>query len=96
MYYTGLSDKQLLVNHMGSPIITIDLHGLFRDEAVKVIDKALKNADNSTYQIKLVHGYNRGTSLKTMIIEEYRYHPKVLRVQPGDNLGTTILVLREL
>ena len=36
---------------MGNPIITIDLHGMFRDEAVKVIDKALKTADGSTYQI---------------------------------------------
>lgn len=81
---------------MSSPIITIDLHGLFRDEAIKVIDKALKQADDSTYQIKLIHGYNRGTSLKNMIIDEYKYHPKVLRIKPGDNLGTTILVLREL
>ena len=81
---------------MSSPIINIDLHGLFRDEAIKVIDKALKQADDSTYQIKLIHGYNRGTSLKDMIFEEYRYHPKVLRVKPGDNLGVTILVLREL
>jgi DNA-nicking Smr family endonuclease len=81
---------------MSKPIITIDLHGLFRDEAIKVIDKALKSADNSTYQIRLVHGFNRGTSLKDMIIDEYKYHPKVLRIQPGDNLGTTVLVLREL
>lgn len=81
---------------MGNPIITIDLHGLFREDAMKKIDKALKSADSGTYQIKLIHGYNRGTSLKNMIVEEYRYHPKVLRVQPGDNLGTTILVLREL
>ena len=81
---------------MGNPIITIDLHGLFRDEAIKVIDKALKQADDSTYQIKLVHGYNRGTSLKDMIMDEYKYHPKVLCIKPGDNLGTTILVLREL
>ena len=81
---------------MGRPIIEVDLHGLFRDEAVKVIDRALKNADDSTYHIRLIHGYNRGTSLKNMIIEEYRYHPKVKRIQPGDNLGTTILVLREL
>ena len=81
---------------MGNPIITIDLHGMFRDDAIKVIGKALKTADNSTYQIKLIHGYNRGTSLKDMIIDEFRYHPKVLRIQPGDNLGTTILVLREL
>ena len=81
---------------MSSPIITVDLHGLFRDEAMKVIDKALKQVDDSTYQIKLVHGYNRGASLKDMIMDEYKYHPKILRIQPGDNLGTTILVLREL
>ena len=81
---------------MGKPIIDIDLHGMYRDEAIKAIDKALKSADSGTYQIRLVHGYNRGTSLKNMIIDEYRYHPKVLRVQPGDNLGTTVLVLREL
>jgi len=81
---------------MGKPIIDIDLHGMFRDEAIKAIDKALKSADSGTYQIRLVHGYNHGTSLKNMIIDEYRYHPKVLRVQPGDNLGTTVLVLREL
>lgn len=81
---------------MGKPIIEVDLHGLFQDEAVKVIDRALKNADGSTYQIKLIHGYNRGTSLKNMILEEYRYHPKVRRIQPGDNLGITVLVLREL
>ena len=80
---------------MGKPIIDIDLHGMYRDEAIKAIDKALRSADSGTYQIRLVHGYNHGTSLKNMIIDEYRYHPKVLRVQPGDNLGTTILVLRE-
>lgn len=81
---------------MGKPIIDIDLHGLFQDEAIKVIDKALKAADNSTYQIRLIHGYHRGTSLKNMILDEYKYNPKVLRIQPGDNQGVTILVLREL
>ena len=81
---------------MAAQIISLDLHGMFQDEAIKAIDRALKSADDSTYQIKLIHGYNRGTSLKNMITEEYRYHPKVLRIQPGDNLGTTILVLREL
>ena len=81
---------------MSVPIITIDLHGMFQDEAINVIDRALKNADNSTYQIKLIHGYHRGTSLKNMIMDEYKYDPKVIRIQPGDNMGTTILVLREL
>ena len=81
---------------MGSPIVSVDLHGMFREDAVKAIDRALKAADDSTYQIKLIHGYNRGTSLKNMIKDEYRYHPKVLRVVPGVNLGITVLVLREL
>ena len=81
---------------MGIPIVSVDLHGMFREDAVKAIDRALKAADDSTYQIKLIHGYNRGTSLKNMIMDEYRYHPKVLRVVPGDNLGITVLVLREL
>lgn len=81
---------------MGSPIVSVDLHGMFSEDAVKAIDRALKAADDSTYQIKLIHGYNRGTSLKNMIMDEYRYHPKVLRVVPGDNLGITVLVLREL
>ncbi len=81
---------------MGKPIVDIDLHGLFQDEAIKVIDKALKAADSSTYQIRLIHGYHRGTSLKNMILDEYKYDPKVLRIQPGDNQGVTILVLREL
>lgn len=81
---------------MGQPFIDIDLHGLFREEAIKVIDKALMAADNSVYQIRLIHGYHRGTSLKNMILDEYKYHPKVLRIRPGDNQGITILVLREL
>lgn len=80
---------------MSAPIVTIDLHGLFQDEAIKVIDKALKEADGGTYRIKLIHGYHRGTSLKDMIMDEYRYDSKVLRIEPGDNMGTTILVLRE-
>ena len=81
---------------MGTPIVKLDLHGMYQDEAMKAIDRALKAADDSTYQIQLIHGYNRGTSLKDMIADEYRHHPKVVRVKPGDNLGGTVLVLREL
>lgn len=81
---------------MAAPIITVDLHGLFREDAVKAIDRALKSADAGTYQIRLIHGYHRGTSLKNMIIDEYKYHPKVRRIAPGDNQGITVLVLREL
>ena len=34
---------------MGAPIVTLDLHGMYQDEAMKAIDRALKAADDSTY-----------------------------------------------
>ncbi|MBQ6374433.1 MAG: Smr/MutS family protein [Clostridia bacterium] len=81
---------------MNDPFITIDLHGLMRDDAMRRIDRALRDAGPGVYQLRLIHGYHRGTSLRAMIRDEYRYHEKVLRVAPGDDPGTTILILKEL
>lgn len=81
---------------MGAPFIKIDLHGLRQDEAVRAINKAIAAADSTTYQIQLIHGYHRGTNLRSMIYDEYRYEPKVKRIIPGDNPGITILVMKEL
>ena len=50
----------------------------------------------TTYHLQLIHGYNRGTSLRSMIYDWYQYNPKVKRIMPGDNPGITVLVLREL
>ena len=76
--------------------VKIDLHGLRQEEAIRVINKAIAAADTTTYQIQLIHGYNRGTSLRRMIYEEYQYEPKVKRIIPGDNPGITVLVMKEL
>ena len=81
---------------MNDPFITIDLHGLLQADAKKRIDRELAAAGPGVYQIRLVHGYHRGTSLRSMIQYEYRFHEKVLRIAPGDNPGVTILVLKEL
>ena len=81
---------------MNEPFVKIDLHGLTRDQAIPIIDRAIKNANASTYQIRLIHGHNRGTSLRSMIYDWYRYESKVKRIIPGDNPGITILVLKEL
>ena len=81
---------------MSDAFVKIDLHGLRQEEAMKVIDEALAAAGPATYQLQLIHGYNRGTSLQSMIHDWYRHDPKVKRVIPGDNPGITVLVLREL
>ncbi|MDO5702995.1 MAG: Smr/MutS family protein, partial [Lachnospiraceae bacterium] len=67
---------------MNDPIVKIDLHGLRQDEAMKVIDRALTAAGPATYQLQLIHGYNRGTNLRSMIRDWYQYEPKVKRIVP--------------
>lgn len=81
---------------MNEPFVSVDLHGLRQEEAIRVIDRAIAAAGPMTYQLRLIHGYHRGTSLRSMIRDEYRYEPKVLRIMPGDNPGITVLVLKEL
>ena len=81
---------------MSEAFVKIDLHGLRQEEAMQVIDKALAAAGPATYQLQLIHGYNRGTALRTMIHDWYQYEPKVTRIISGDNPGITVLVLREL
>ena len=81
---------------MGAAFVKIDLHGMRQEEAIKVLNRAIAAADNTTYQIQLIHGYNRGTNLRTMIYDEFRYESKIKRIIPGDNPGITILVMKEL
>ena len=81
---------------MSEPFVKVDLHGLRQEEAVRVIDRAIAAAGPGTYQLHLIHGYNRGTNLRSMIKDWYRYDPKVVRIVPGDNPGVTVLILKEL
>ncbi len=81
---------------MNEPYIKIDLHGMTQDQAIEVIDKALASAGPAAYQLQLIHGYHRGTNLRSMIRDWYQYDPRVRRILPGDNPGITVLVLKEL
>lgn len=81
---------------MNEPFIKIDLHGMRTDEAERVLEKAVKDAGPGTYQIQAIHGFNRGTELRDMIYDSFKYNDKVKRVIPGENQGITILVLKEL
>ncbi len=83
---------------LSDPIITIDLHGMRSDEAKLLIDRAIRTADGGVYRIRLIHGYNRGSVIRDMIWEEYRYgrEPRVISVENGWNEGITELVLRQM
>ena len=62
---------------MDEPFITVDLHGMRCDEAEKKIEKVLASAGTGTYQIRLIHGFNRGTNLRDMIYDSFKYDKKV-------------------
>ena len=81
---------------MNEPFVRVDLHGMTQEQAIRTIDRAIASAGPATYQLQLIHGYNRGTSLRTMIRDWYQYDSKVKRILPGDNPGITILGLKEL
>lgn len=81
---------------MNQPFVKIDLHGLRQEEAREVIEKAIRSASPMTYHLQLIHGYHRGTILRTMIHDWYRFDTRIKRIMPGDNPGITVLVLKEL
>ena len=78
-------------------IIEIDLHGMNTSEANAAIDDALRKATDSVYRIRCIHGFNRGTAIRSMIYDEYSNgrHKKVKKIQGGFNEGITELILRE-
>ena len=67
-----------------------------KNKAEKAIERAVASAGPGTYQIQVIHGFNRGTNLRDMIYDSFRYNDKVKRIMRGENRGVTVLVLREL
>ncbi len=82
---------------MTGGIIEIDVHGKNIEEAKKAIDIQIHTAGKSIYRLRVIHGYNGGTRIRSMLREEYGYgrEPAVKRIEMGSNQGITELVLRE-
>ena len=82
---------------MENPIIEVDVHGLYVNEAISKIEKFINTATPAVYRIRVIHGYNRGQSIKDAIYRELGFGlcPKVKRIVAGDNQGITELVLKE-
>ena len=80
---------------MTSGIVELDIHGMNRYQARICINAALRRAGAATYRIRVVHGFNGGTSLRSLVREEYCVHPKVLRIETSLGDGITDLILRE-
>ena len=82
---------------INQPVVELDVHGMYADEAVRKIEALIRSAGPGVYRIRVIHGFNRGTSIRQAIYREIGHglNPKVLRILPGENQGITELVLRE-
>ena len=73
----------------------LDLHGKNLFQARVAVASALTRATSADYRLKIIHGYRQGSAIRDMLREEFKGHPKVLRMETGMNEGQTIFVLRE-
>ncbi len=79
-------------------MIKLDLHGLTKDEALKLIQKTVMDPKNKKEKyIEVVHGFNSGDELKQMCS-----HPRYLRCKRIEktstglyNPGVTMLWLKD-
>ena len=76
-------------------ILELDVHNMTRAQAVAAIDARLRRVNASVYRLRVIHGYNGGTAIRDEVRTRYRDHPKVRRIEIGQNPGETILILRE-
>ncbi|MDO5112650.1 MAG: Smr/MutS family protein [Clostridia bacterium] len=75
--------------------LMLDVHGKSAYQAKVAVDATLRRAGGA-YEVRVIHGYNAGSAIRDMLRREYGSHPRVLSLEPGDNMGQTRLLLRRL
>lgn len=76
-------------------VMSADLHGASVENAWDLLLTWLDHAPQSVAELRVIHGYNRGTLLRDMVREELS-HPRIKEKLPALNPGETRLVLRNM
>lgn len=74
-------------------IVTADLHGVYERDARDILAGWLNNAPAGVTELRVIHGYQHGTTLRDMIRQDFS-HPRVKSVLPSLNPGETRLILK--
>ncbi len=75
-------------------IMTVDLHGTSVENAHDLLLTWLDQPHPGITELRVIHGYNRGTLLRDMVREGLS-HPRVKQKLPALNPGETRLILRK-
>ena len=74
-------------------LATVDLHGVYERDARDLLAGWLNTAPAEVTELRVIHGYQRGTTLRDMIRSDFS-HPRVKAILPSLNPGETRLVLK--
>ena len=64
--------------------IRIDVHGMYVEDAMELLQRRVAGAPPGTEKIVVVHGYNRGTALKEAV--RRLRGPRIVEVAPAEEL----------
>ena len=73
-------------------VMSVDLHGTSVEDAQALLLAWLDHAPESVTELRVIHGYNRGTLLRDMVRGGLA-HPLIKRKLPALNPGETRLML---
>jgi len=75
-------------------IISVDLHGMTKDEARNKLALTIRNAPKGSVELRVTHGCNNGNVLQQMVRKEFR-SPRIDYIQPVlSNDGQTLVFLK--
>ncbi len=76
-----------------TPVVTVDLHGLNRYQAEKML-KNLLNVSRQDFKLNVIHGYNHGTVLKEMICNRFENSHIAFKRTDDRNMGLTHIMAK--
>lgn len=79
--------------HRSGSIMSVDLHGLYRDDAENLLLNWLDHVPPGVTELRVVHGSNRGTVLQELVRYELS-HKKIASILPALNPGETRIILK--
>lgn len=88
----GEKNRIRIINENENIQIIVDVHGLKTHEAKRLINNLVVMLRGS-FELKIIHGYNHGTSIKEMIWNEFKNKKVVNKLADKSNLGVTYLAV---
>lgn len=77
----------------GSKVKEIDIHMMTVTQAKSYLLQVFNKLDSNITEVVVIHGFNNGTVLKEMIVNEFK-HPKIQAKYPALNSGRTRIFIK--